>query len=309
MHQRPGQHPGEDLGVDVRMVRVARSGPDPVVVVHQQRPEADVARVVVGAEGEAVPGVGAARSGCGTGSPPGAPRSPRPPPAQYGERPGRPPTLGACCRGPSPSPSRRGRSRSGTTRGPRRSGPATSRSWSCWAAWRSARRPPAGGCWRPRTRRPTTCPASAFSRRRAGPAPRALVLRVEGPGVLPGRGRRGQGRAAGGLVLPRPVPGVRGPARARRRVRGGDGPLPGRRRAGGAAAGRVLRRLDHLSRERAVQGGSRAARVGDGPLLRGGGERGDAAAADHHHHPGQQPGPGGTSASGASRPKISASST
>ena len=100
-------------------------------------------------------------------------------------------------------------------------------------------------------------PRAAFRAGALVSARRALVLRVEGPGVLPGRGRRGQGRAAGGAGTT--------PARAARtRPCAGMSPCTRRRWTAAwstgsvvaAAAGRVLRRLDHLSREWAVQGGS-----------------------------------------------------
>ena len=107
--------------------------------------------------------------------------------------------------GPSPSPSRRDRSRSGTTRDLRRSGPVTSRSSSCWAAWRSARPGPAGGVWRPRTRADLLPAPVGVPRRRLLPAS-GIRLRVEGPGVLPGRGRRGQGGARAAWYYPDPNP-------------------------------------------------------------------------------------------------------
>ena len=52
----PRQHPGDDLEVAVRVVGEAGAGREQVVVVADQRPEADVLGVVVGAERERVPG-------------------------------------------------------------------------------------------------------------------------------------------------------------------------------------------------------------------------------------------------------------
>ena len=63
MDKRSGQHPGDDLGVAMRMVGIARSGAYQVVVVDQQLTEGDVARVVVLAEGEAVVGFGPVGAG------------------------------------------------------------------------------------------------------------------------------------------------------------------------------------------------------------------------------------------------------
>ena len=92
---------------------------------------------------------------------------------------------------------------------------------------------------------------------------RAYLLRVEGNRFL--RARRG-GRQAGQpgrLVLPRPEAGLRA-------AQGSPGLLPAspgrrlsRRRAGRAAAGRLLRRLDHRARSRAPSRASRAPRGGD----------------------------------------------
>ena len=59
-----------------------------------------------------------------------------------------------------------------------------------------------GGCWRPATRRPTTCPATPSSTEPCV-LRRVVVVRVEGRGLLPRPGGRGRGRPAGRLVLRR----------------------------------------------------------------------------------------------------------
>ena len=51
----PRQHPGDDLEVAVRVVGIAAAGLEQVVVVADQRTEAEVGRVVVRTEGERVP--------------------------------------------------------------------------------------------------------------------------------------------------------------------------------------------------------------------------------------------------------------
>jgi hypothetical protein len=53
--QAAGQHPGDDLGVRVRVGVVAGPRRDDVVVVRDEHPEPDVGRVVVDPEGERVP--------------------------------------------------------------------------------------------------------------------------------------------------------------------------------------------------------------------------------------------------------------
>ena len=222
MHQRPVEHPGEDLGVGVRMVRIARPGADPVVVVHQQRPEPDVAGVVVDAEGEAVPGIGALGHGaepapgpphldrvghhppsisgaCGAATYPGrhaaAPRS-------RADRPGSGVGLGLSATPGDPAQRRADRHRA------RRSGDLRDQDQLAGAGdLASADLLPA----------PRRVPA-----RRPGAGRGTLVLRVEGAGVLPRRGRRGQGPRRGGLVLPA----ARG--RCTRRCAGTSPSMPGR---------------------------------------------------------------------------------
>jgi hypothetical protein len=49
--------PGDDLGVAVRMLVEAGAGREPLLVAGDQRAEAEVVRVVVGPEGEAVTAV------------------------------------------------------------------------------------------------------------------------------------------------------------------------------------------------------------------------------------------------------------
>jgi hypothetical protein len=56
MHQRSGEHPGDDLDASMRMIGIAGTGPELVVVAHEQRGEGHVVRVVMVSEGEAVVG-------------------------------------------------------------------------------------------------------------------------------------------------------------------------------------------------------------------------------------------------------------
>ncbi|CAA9323114.1 MAG: hypothetical protein AVDCRST_MAG48-2752, partial [uncultured Friedmanniella sp.] len=96
--------------------------------------------------------------------------------------------------------------------------------------------------------------AERVQRGRAGAGARQLVLRVEGRGVLPRPRRRHHRAAAGRLVLPAAEPPLRRAPRPRGALPRDGGPLPGGRGEGRAPARRLLRRLDHLDRRRAVQG-------------------------------------------------------
>ena len=58
-------------------------------------------------------------------------------------------------------------------------------------------------------------------------------------------------------TYPRPTPPFASAGRLRRSVPGPDGPLHGRRRGRAAAAGRLLRRLDHVGGRRPLQGRAR----------------------------------------------------
>ncbi|CAA9344126.1 MAG: hypothetical protein AVDCRST_MAG36-1550, partial [uncultured Nocardioidaceae bacterium] len=83
---------------------------------------------------------------------------------------------------------------------------------------------------------------------------RLVVLRVEGPGTLPRRRRRGRRRGRGSLDLPRAGGAVRRAPRPRRGVPGCDGQLHRGRGPGPAAARWLLRRLGDATRGRSVQG-------------------------------------------------------
>ena len=54
MHKRARQHPGHDVDASMRMIGVARTCPEVIVVAHNERGERHVVRVVVFSEGEAV---------------------------------------------------------------------------------------------------------------------------------------------------------------------------------------------------------------------------------------------------------------
>ena len=70
VHERPGQHPRDDLQVAVRMVREPASRAQDMVVVTDHGPESDVLGVVVGAERERVAGAAPLFTGQETGTSP-----------------------------------------------------------------------------------------------------------------------------------------------------------------------------------------------------------------------------------------------
>ena len=70
VHERPGQHPRDDLQVAVRMVREPAARAQHMVVVADHRPESDVLGVVVGAERERVAGARSLFTGQETGTSP-----------------------------------------------------------------------------------------------------------------------------------------------------------------------------------------------------------------------------------------------
>ena len=74
--QRPAEHPGHDLEVGVRVVGVPGARRQQLVVVRDQAPEPDVARVVVRARTRTSATSSAPRPRCGTGPAPAGTRSP-----------------------------------------------------------------------------------------------------------------------------------------------------------------------------------------------------------------------------------------
>ena len=165
-----------------------------------------------------------------------------------------PPTVAGRAAPASQIPSVPARSRCGTTPARRASSRAASWSRSTSAGWSSPGPRRRSGSSRPATRRPTTC--------RGRPSPTACCGRSPGRRTASGRaqaayldlvaGDRAAERAA--WTYPHPTPGFEElldhvavmPAAVDACYR--------RRRAGGAAAGRLLRRLGHLARRRPVQG-------------------------------------------------------
>ena len=70
VHERPGQHPRDDLQVAVRVVREPAARAQDVVVVADHGPESDVLGVVVGAERERMAGAPSLFAGQETGTSP-----------------------------------------------------------------------------------------------------------------------------------------------------------------------------------------------------------------------------------------------
>ena len=119
-----------------------------------------------------------------------------------------------------------------------------------------ARAPPCG-CWRPATRRPTTCPPTCFvdgraaARRRAARSASGRARRRTSTWSAADRRSRRAGRVALPARPPAPYAAIVDHVAL---YPGADGPLHGRRRGGPAAAGRLLRRLGDLAGGRPVQG-------------------------------------------------------
>ena len=104
-------------------------------------------------------------------------------------------------------------------------------------------------------------------------------------------------RRAGGVDIPRSGSGLRGDQGRNRVLPGEDGRLLRRRRARGSAAGRLLRRLDHVRRRRPVQGRGRHV-----SLIAGTGSQEAAPSAG-------SPSPTATTSSGLRRKNISTAAT
>src|SRR5512132_1645604 len=137
MDERSGEHPGDDLGVLMRMIGIAGPCAYQIVIVDQQRPKGDVAGIVMLAEGEAVVSFG-----------PVGPREETQPRSTHLNAGRLDPrrahwfsipacgrlnswhrrTLSSCLPVPSPSPLRPGRNQSGTIPGRQRYEPVTKRS-------------------------------------------------------------------------------------------------------------------------------------------------------------------------------------